>query len=172
MNREDIFNKGDFITKVNYDNGCFMIYEGEDYPSNSSLYYKPKTLICRYDPYNSEPLKTGDQYKPCPIGIDTDRPNYYYRKCNAEEVEKAIEVLRKHGYMWDEENLSLISVADNSVVRRIHLPDDTYHGQIITSVSDDMREILLQYAVNATKTTSYPYGTSYSKYWSEYYDDD
>ena len=172
------FKPGDFITFSNKE-GSFAIYEGVDI-STSSL--KKLTSILSYDP--SKYVKTEEGYKTCPFleissktkncekTIDTDESSYWVRKCNAEEIERAIKIMKDYGYIWDEENLSVLYASSGSVATKIRIPKIEYNGQIIKATPDKLKALLKVFCKEKSKKQNYSYGGTafwdmygYDNYW-------
>lgn len=154
------FNRGDFLRKNNK-KGSFMIYEGNNL---SDTAYKRMTLICIYDPekyvmgslgYEQKPtLEVGTRQKACIETIDTEEEDYWIKLCNDQEKAEAIEILKEYGYHWNEETLELVDIETGEVVRKVMIPDNTYHGQIIKPISQEFKEIIKTACTNKNKVVA------------------
>ena len=173
--QENKFQKGDFLRRT-YKEGIFMIYEGNNL---SDTAYKKMSLVCYYDPdayvrgdfgYESRPnLEVGDKYRPCETTVDTEEETYYVKKCNDEEIERALNILAQHGLYWDKENLELVRMDTGEIIRKIAVPDDTYHGEVIKPTSIDFKELAKKYCSSKLKPSyTRTYGCGYG---ADYYDD-
>lgn len=159
------FKQGDFLKKKNKI-GSFMIYEGNNISKNA---YKKMTLVCEYDPEKYTATSMGYDRKPfldvkCETTIDTETEDYWIGICNEEEKETAKNILKEHGYEWDENNLALINMETKETVRKIKTPDNKYYGQIIKPISNSFKDILKQFCKNKniyTYTPSYQNGYYY-----------
>lgn len=169
QNSSNKFKPGDFITFSNK-SGAFAIYEGVDI---STTTYKKLTAILTYDPakytqttegYKMIPfMETSTKTKCCEKTIDTDESCYWTRKCTDEEVEEAIEVMRKYGYLWDEENLAVVAMDSGDIITQVRLPKLEYKGQIIKPMTDKFKKLLRLFCLDKNKKVEYSY--PYSRYW-------
>jgi hypothetical protein len=155
-----MFSRGDFLKKNNK-KGSFMIYEGNNISDSS---YKRMTLVCIYDPekymmgslgYEQKPhLEVGTTSKPCLETIDTEQEDYWISICTDNEKEQAIDILAKYGYYWNAESMELIKIETGEVIRKLVIPDNTYHGEVIKPTSDKFRELAKKYC-SSKLTPSY-----------------
>ena len=175
------FSPGDFVTFSNK-KGAFAIYEGVD---TSTSTYKKLTVILAYDP--SKYTKTEDGYQmipfmevssknsPCEKTLDTDEDSYWTRRCTEEEIEKALEVMRNYGYLWDKENLAVVSIDSGEVIAKVHLPKVEYKGQIIKPMTEKFKKMLRMFCLEKNKKVEHSYPSNYSRYWDmlgeSYYND-
>lgn len=167
------FTQGDFLRKKNK-KGSFMIYEGNNISESS---YKRMTLICIYDPekfvmgdmgYEQKPtLEVANKQKPCTETIDTEEEDYWVAICTPEEKEEALNILSEYGLYWNEETLELTDMTTGEVVRKITVPDNTYHGEVIKPTTNKFRELARKYC-SSKLVPSYNSQNHYPDY---YYDD-
>ena len=165
------FERGDFLKKDNK-KGSFMIYEGNNISETS---YKKMTLLCAFDPekymlrngtYDKVPfLEVGTKAKPCAETITSDEEDFWVKKCSESEKQAALKVLREHGYVWIEKTFELVDVETGEVVRKIVIPDETYHGEIIHSNGNKFKDIIKDWC-----TSKIPPKTIYT--YPRNYDDD
>lgn len=159
------FQRGDFLKKNNK-KGSFMIYEGNNL---SETAYKKMTLVCNYDPakyqmgtigYEEKPfLEVASKSKPCTTTIDTDIEDYWYHICSDEEKKEALDILTKYGFYWDENELQLVDVKTGEIIRKIVIPDDKYHGQIIKPITENSKDLIKKYC--RSKLTPAYYNNTY-----------
>jgi hypothetical protein len=169
---EQKFKIGDFLKKDNK-KGSFMIYEGKNISDSS---YKKMTLLCVYDPekymphdglYDKQPyLEVGTKTKPCSETINTEEEDFWVKKCTEKEKQEALELLKEYGYVWLEETLELIDMETGELVRKIVVPDNKYHGELIHSNGNKFNKIIKSWCESKIPPrTYYPY----DRY--DYYDD-
>ena len=174
MEEKKIFKQGDFI-KRNNKKGSFMIYEGINV-SDSTL--KKMSLIASYDPekfmqtpmgYDHIPhLDVSSSKRRCEDTIDTEKEDFWISLCSDIEKDEAKKVLAEYGYLWDEENLSMIDTSTGEIIKKIIVPDNSYHGQIIKPITQDFKDILKKFCIEKNKKETYT--SSYQRYWDEYGD--
>ena len=170
MTTNNKFNPGDFVTFSNK-KGSFAIYEGVDASTTS---YKKLTVLLYYDPskytqtdegYKMIPfMETSKKNKPCEKTVDTDENSYWTRRCTAEEIDEALEVMREYGYLWDEENLAVVAADSGDVITKIRLPKIEYKGQVIKPMTEKFKKLLKFFCLEKNKKT-YSYPDNYSRYW-------
>jgi flagellar basal body rod protein FlgC len=171
ISSDNKFKPGDFITFTNKE-GSFAIYEGVDVSTST---FKKLTTILSYDP--SKYMQTDEGYKMiphmevstklsnCEKTIDSNESNYWTRKCNEDEIKKALEIMKEYGYAWDKDNLSVVNSDTGSVIAKIHIPKIEYKGQIIKPTSFKLKQLLKMFCTQKNKkTTSY----TYPGYWDYY----
>ena len=168
------FKPGDFVTFSNK-KGAFAIYEGVDISTSS---YKKLTVILAYDPskytqteegYKMIPtMETSTKHATCEKTLDTDESCYWTRKCTAEEIEEALEVMRNYGYLWDEENLAVVAIDSGDIITKVCLPKVEYKGQIIKPMTEKFKKLLRLFCLEKNKKVTYSYPDNYSRYWDMY----
>ena len=164
------FERGEFLKKDNK-KGSFMIYEGNNLSATS---YRKMSLVCYYDPesfqmgsigYENRPkLEVATKLTPCPTTIDTEEEDFWIKTCTPNEKTAAIEVLKKHGLYWDEDNFALIDINTGEIIRKLIIPDDTYYGQIIKPISKKFKELLKKWVISKLQP-------AYTNYNYDYFDD-
>lgn len=170
------FKPGDFITSSNKPTS-FCIFEGVDVSTSST--FKKLSVLVSYDPskycesdsgYKMMPfLEVARSNKRCEKTVDTDESCYWTRKCSEVEKEEALRKLLEYGYIWDEENKTLLDSETNEVITKIHLPKLEYKGDIIKPISEKFKEILRMFCRDKNKKVEYSYPNShYSRYWDMY----
>jgi len=171
------FNRGDFLRR-NSKKDSFMIYEGNNL-SETAL--KKMSLICFYDPekyvmgdmgYEQKPhLEVASKDKPCSETIDSEEEDYFIKVCNEAEKKKAMEILAKYGFQWNEQTFELVDIETGEVVRKLLVPDDKYYGQIVRPMGEKMKCIAKDYCAGKNKkyTNSYNASSGYMQY-GDYYE--
>ena len=167
------FERGEFLRKDSK-KGSFMIFEGNNLSDSS---YKRLSLICYYDPecfqmgaigYESKPkLEIATKAAPCTTTIDTEEEDFWVKRCSPNEKAAALEVLKQHGLYWNEETFELVDIETGEVVRRLIIPDNTYHGEIIKPISERFKELIKKWVISKLKP-SYYHNPNYNY---DYYDD-
>ena len=166
-----VFKRGDFLKKT-MKPGSFMIYEGNNI--SESAYNKKMTLVCFYDPkayvkneygaYVEGPeLKLASKKAPCESTVDTEEEDYYTKICNEEEKQEAIKTLAEYGYHWNEETFELVDIETGEIVRKLLIPDDKYHGQIVRPVSTETKKLIKRCCIKKLPP-SYNYNSGYGCY--------
>lgn len=164
------FERGDFLRKDNK-KGSFMIYEGNNISETS---YKKMTLVCWFDPekfvrnefgaYTEQPsLEVGSLNKPCTTTIDTEEEDYWVKICSPQEKAEALEVLEAYGYHWNEDTFELVDNGTGEVIRKLIIPDNSYHGEVVSPIKKTFKDMIKKYCISKIKPTY-----QYSNY--DYYD--
>ena len=172
------FEKGDFVTWTNKP-GSFGIYEGNNLSESSS--YKRLTLALYFDPSKLIRLENGtyeevehieiaSDDKKCEKTLDTEYEDYWWHKLTPTQYENAISTLEKLGYRWDEENLELINIETQQVVKKIFIPKIEYNGEIIKPITKNLKDKLNNFVKTKNKNTTsyypnYCYGQQYEEFW-------
>lgn len=174
MEEKQIFKQGDFIKRDNR-KGSFMIYEGNNI---SDTCVKKLTLVCAYEPekymrtsngeYGHIPnLEVAYKTKRCSETIDTEKEDFWIKLCTPQEKLAAIKVLEEYGYVWDEKEMAMIDITTGEIIKRIVVPDNTYHGETIKPIGAVGKAILKSYCLNKSKKEEevrYAPGFGYSEY--------
>lgn len=173
------FKPGDFIRRC-YDKEHFYIYEGED--RSISQYYKKFSVAVEYDPktngkwdsscgkFNYDPLLLFDG-KNGSLTIDANEENTTYEILPEKDKEKALEVLSKYGYYWDDKDMTLCDTSSGEIVFKIAQPKIEYHGELIHVITKSLKDFLLSICRSKAKP-SYSGYSGYNCYGNyDYYDD-
>ena len=154
--------KGDFIRSMG-GNGSFYIYEGNETEAYPNAYFKRYSVIAYYDP--NKYVKMEDKWvtmpsltvakdgKPLDRTVDSNFENSTYSILTKEEKEKAMEVLAKYGYQWDDNTLTL-SRMDGTVVYQMKTPRIEYLGEEVKPINDANKRLLVKVCKSITREAS------------------
>lgn len=176
MEDKKVFEKGEFIRKKSKP-GSFMIFDGDNI---SQTAYKRLTLVCSYEPERYSVGSCGYAPKPffsvacngvpCEDTVDTDVEDFWIIRLTEGEKNKALKVISSYGYEWDEKNLAMIRINDGKVVKKIVVPDNKYHNEVIKPISLEFKA-LLKKSCTKTKKKSYETSPYYGYYEGDYGDE-
>ena len=173
----NLFEAGEFLTSGTSKN--FVIFDGKDISLSPS--YHRFTVICHYDPskytndgsgvYKTAPfLEISTKYKKCEKAVDTDKPNYWWRRCTDTEIQDALKTLESYGYYWDFSSKSLVDIESGEIVAQIRTAKLKYCDEEIKHVTEGNKKVLKGF-VDSKSTASTSYGGYNSNYYSQYWDD-
>ena len=144
------FKRGDFLTYGN-SIGSFYIYGGDivDDPYVYSRYSKKYSLLLSFEPRKYMKNANGDwdwgeyfRVNDDERTINTDKEDFWYRLCTKDEKETALKIMNEHGYTWDEETLSVISIVTGEIIASAKEAEIIYYGDRIKPITTDRMMIL------------------------------
>ena len=179
------FEKGEFITNTNKP-GSFAIFEGVECESQSA-YCKKYSVIAYYDPSKYRELEHGGwgtsphldvatRTTRCEQTVDGDTTSYWWRPCNVNEKEKAIDLLQQYGYYWNDDLKAIVAKDTGDIVRTIVEPKLEYNGEVVKPISQRFKDLLRKVCdeiINrkySYKSQSAAYYNEYGGFWGEEWD--